>query len=73
MKIKCPKCKSSDYVTQIAYGYPSPEMWEKEAMGEIVLGGCGVSTEAPDYQCTKCQYEWKRGKRKEGKYINVDV
>ena len=65
MKIKCPVCKSNEFVTPIAYGYPSPEMWEKEAVGEIVLGGCAERLDEPNYQCVKCKYEWKRGKRKE--------
>ena len=70
--IKCPKCKTSDFVTPISYGYPSSEMWEKRNIGEIVLGGCSIKEEAPDYRCTECQFEWQKGKKKKGKYVDVD-
>ena len=59
-------------MTPISYGYPSTEMWGKENIGEIVLGGCSITEDAPDYRCTECQFEWQKGKKKKGKYVDVD-
>ena len=73
MKIKCPVCKSNEFVSLISYGYPSPEMWEKEAMGEIVLGGCSISENNLDYCCDKCDYKWQKSKRKNGKHVEEDI
>ena len=70
--INCPKCKTSHFVTPISYGYPSTEMWGKENIGEIVLGGCSITEDAPDYRCTECQFEWQKGKKKKGKYVDID-
>jgi hypothetical protein len=72
MKVKCPKCRMSDAVVPIMYGYPSHEAWEKRDRGELALGGCTVEEKAPDYRCTECQYEWQKGKRKYGSYIEPD-
>jgi hypothetical protein len=49
----CPSCGSTDAVS-IAYGYPSWEMAEAEIRGEVVLGGCMVGPESPDYECRDC-------------------
>jgi hypothetical protein len=49
----CPRCGSTDAV-EIAYGYPSVEMAEAEERGAIVLGGCLVGPESPDYECRDC-------------------
>ena len=50
----CPSCGSTDAVP-VAYGYPSWEMSEAEIRGEVVLGGCMVGPESPDYECRECQ------------------
>ncbi len=39
-------------------------------MGKIVLDGCSIKFEAPNYRCVNYNYEWKRGKPKNGN--NVD-
>jgi hypothetical protein len=49
----CPACGSRDAVP-IAYGYPSPETWEAEQRGEVVIGGCLVGPESPAYECRDC-------------------
>ena len=58
----CPACSSRDAVA-IAYGYPSPEMWDAERRGDIVLGGCLVGPESPEYECRGCGafLPWTRG------------
>ena len=50
----CPSCGSTDAV-EIAYGYPSHEMWEAEQRGEIVLGGCVIGPESPAFECGDCK------------------
>ena len=49
----CPKCGSTDAV-EIIYGYPTDETGMAAERGEIVLGGCLVGMEDPDYQCRGC-------------------
>ena len=49
----CPVCGSTGAV-RILYGYPSAEMAAAEARGEIVLGGCVIGPESPDYECRGC-------------------
>ena len=50
----CPRCGSTDAV-EIVYGYPTAETFEAAERGEIVLGGCVIGPEAPDYECRACQ------------------
>jgi hypothetical protein len=49
----CPGCGSTDAV-RIVYGYPDFELGEAERRGEVVLGGCLVGPESPDYECRGC-------------------
>ena len=56
-KPKCPKC-NSDNVVPIAFGYPSPEMMEEAESGEIVLGGCCIEENDPEWHCKDCDHEW---------------
>lgn len=50
----CPRCGSTEAI-EIVYGYPSSEMGEAEMRGELVLGGCIVGDESPDYLCRDCR------------------
>jgi hypothetical protein len=50
----CPTCGSTD-VVRIVYGYPSAELWKEEQRGELVLGGCLVGPESPEYECRSCR------------------
>lgn len=50
----CARCGSAEAV-EILYGYPSIEMGGAADRGEIVLGGCIVGDESPDYQCRDCR------------------
>lgn len=53
----CPKCKSKD-VVQILYGMPSYEAMESYNRKEIMLGGCLVTDNDPDYGCLFCNHRW---------------
>ena len=50
--VKCPHCVAK--VLRIQYGYPGPEMMEAAERGEILLGGCCISPDSPDYACPIC-------------------
>jgi len=54
----CPRCSSEDTVP-IVYGYPGPKLTEPSIRGEVVLGGCMVWPDAPDYTCKNCGHEWR--------------
>jgi len=56
---KCPKCKSTNDVILIQYGYPSARMFQDSEAGKIVLGGCVVAPENPNMYCKKCDHKWK--------------
>ena len=52
MTTTCPTCGSA--VTPILYGYPSPELFETEGRGEVILGGCVVDPSMPTWRCQRC-------------------
>lgn len=53
--IICPKCGRKP-VARILYGMPefSEQLNADMAAGKIVLGGCVVTDDDPDWQCTQC-------------------
>jgi hypothetical protein len=53
----CPKCNSVD-IAKIAFGYPSEEMIQARERGDIVLGGCCVTDDDPEWCCKACQHNW---------------
>lgn len=55
--IICPKCKSKD-VVQILYGMPSYEAIQAYERKEVILGGCLVTNNDPDYGCLCCNHRW---------------
>ena len=50
--IKCSHCGAK--VLRIQYGYPGPELFEAAERGELLLGGCCISPDSPDYACPCC-------------------
>jgi hypothetical protein len=55
---QCPECGAA--VRPIMYGYPTAEAQGAVARGEIVLGGCVISEEAPIWSCRLCGAEGGR-------------
>ena len=53
----CLLCESRS-VAKIAYGYPGREMLEDLDRGRIVLGGCCVTENDPEWHCKDCEHEW---------------
>ncbi|MCX6405090.1 MAG: hypothetical protein NTW81_06310 [Actinobacteria bacterium] len=47
----CKGCNAVGTIRPILYGYPTDEMASNE---NIVLGGCCVSSNDPDYACGGC-------------------
>ena len=56
--VKCRHCGGK--VVPVMYGDPGPEMMEAADRGEIVLGGCCISADGPDYQCPVCGLRYTR-------------
>ena len=55
---KCPECESKE-VIPIMYGLPSPEAELEREKGKIILGGCLIFEENPNWHCKNCGHEWK--------------
>jgi len=53
----CPECGKAEPM-RIAYGYPSPEMFQASKRGELALGGCEVEPDSPTWHCRECRHEW---------------
>jgi hypothetical protein len=53
---KCPACSSSR-IAKILYGMPdfSSKLERDLGAGRIILGGCCISDDDPEWQCTDCQ------------------
>lgn len=49
---KCSTCGGK--VVIINYGEPTYEAYQAEQRGELVLGGCLIGPNAPDWQCVQC-------------------
>lgn len=55
----CPSCGSTD-VAKYLYGYVAldDELEQQLEEGKIILGGCAISDDAPEYCCNVCGNEW---------------
>lgn len=58
-KVICPYCKSNN-VAEILYGMPAfTKKLEKDLESKkIILGGCCISNDSPQYHCNDCGKEW---------------
>lgn len=52
---KCPSCGHSPVAT-IMYGYPGFSLHDNEDLksGRMSLGGCVVTLDDPEWECTRC-------------------
>lgn len=55
---KCPHCGGK--VLPITFGEPSAELCEKAERGEVILGGCCIILDGPDYQCVDCGAQFRK-------------
>lgn len=53
----------------IVYGLPNAETFDAADRGELVLGGCLVTSADPDHRCKSCCQEWqaRRPRRSRGR------
>ncbi|MBR7554002.1 hypothetical protein ACFFJI_02440 [Allobacillus sp. GCM10007491] len=56
---KCPACDSTD-VIPIVYGEPDYHLASEADEGKVILGGCVVMPNSPEYHCRNCEKEWNR-------------
>jgi len=59
---KCPKC-GSENILDIIYGYPDDGLDKKAQSGKVILGGCIVTGDDPQWQCEKCGTDFYRTKK----------
>ena len=59
---KCPKC--GEKLIDIVYGMPGSELFEAAERGEIVLGGCEIFDDQPEYHCKNCDIDYSRNLKK---------
>ena len=55
---KMSHCGSSKSVIRIVYGMPGFDLQQEELEGKIMLGGCCVTDDDPDWHCKECKHEW---------------
>ena len=55
----CPTCASAD-VIPILWGEPSPEAEEDAKAGRIILAGCVVCDDDPEWHCKRCGKDFGR-------------
>lgn len=67
---KCPSCGSKN-VVKIVYGMPSYELYEEAEQGKVVLGGCCIMEDAPQYFCKDCNYEWNKNQVIDNAYKSI--
>ena len=53
----CPQCGAAA-VVPIVYGLPGEELAEACRRGEVVLGGCCITDDMPEWHCKACEHEW---------------
>jgi len=56
---ECPKCGKKK-IAQFLFGMPAYSKLLQRDMNEgvVILGGCEVSPDAPEYKCQDCGHEW---------------
>jgi len=55
--MECPKCNKEDIIP-IIYGYPNDNLMSASRDGNVSLGGCRFSSDAPNYACKDCGHSW---------------
>lgn len=70
-KPTCPNCNSTN-TCNIMYGLPdfTPELEQKLAAGEVLLGGCVIEEDSPNRHCNECELDFDTNKP--NTYSDVD-
>ena len=53
----------SDKILNIVYGYPADSLDKDAQEGKVILGGCCVTDDDPQWQCEKCGTDFYRIKK----------
>jgi hypothetical protein len=58
--LMCPACGSS-YIAGYLYGFPppDPQLETRIRDGQVVLGGCVIYDDQPDFRCNGCGFEFR--------------
>ncbi len=56
---KCPACESRK-VIPIVYGEPDYTLQTEAHEGKVLLGGCVLMPDSPDYYCQACGNKWTK-------------
>ena len=59
---KCPKCGGK--VVPILYGEPTAQAYEEYLQGKLVLGGCCITDNDPDWECLGCEQQFRKIRQK---------
>ena len=54
---KCQNCKNKT-VVEILYGDPTEEAYQLSEEGKLILGGCVILDDSPDWQCLQCKTKY---------------
>lgn len=71
----CPFC-GSEKSARILYGYPvfSEQLKRDLELGKVILGGCVISGNDPEWRCLDCSSEWTVKKvHKSGKHTACSI
>ena len=63
--------KCGEKLIEIVYGMPGPELFEASERGEVILGGCCIGDEDPEYRCKKCKFDYSDDLKKLSKSKNT--
>jgi hypothetical protein len=55
LKPICSKCNSNKEVIPILYGMPTGEAFKESEEGKLLIGGCVISDNDPQYYCKRCK------------------
>jgi hypothetical protein len=69
----CPECRKSIVPVPIAYGYPSPEMFEDADAGRVRLGGCVITGDDPQWACPACEAPLSTDDGQEPRWTEADA
>ena len=67
---QCMKCHSKN-VTTILYGEPTYEAYQQAEAGKVVLAGCCVLVDGPEYYCNDCEHEWNKLEAEAAAYARI--
>ena len=56
-RLSCPSC-GKDNLLPIVYGLPGQELLKTSARREVLLGGCIIDSNSPEWQCVECGHAW---------------